>query len=124
MHMLKRQRGLTMISWLVVLIVIGFFIMVGLRVGPVYLEHYSIKNILFSLKEEPFISRKPVGEIRSMLIRRFDINSIKNIDRDQIKIRRSGGVTTIELSYEQRRPIAGNMDVIMTFNESLELVAN
>jgi len=115
---------MTMISWLVVLIMIGFFVMVGLRVVPVYLEHYSIKNILFSLKEEPFVSRKPIGEIRSMLIRRFDINSITNIDRDQVKVRRAGGVTTIELNYEQRRPVAGNMDVIMTFSESLELVAN
>ncbi|MEN8177792.1 MAG: DUF4845 domain-containing protein [Pseudomonadota bacterium] len=122
--MLKRQRGLTMISWLVVLIVIGFFIMVGLRVGPVYMEHYSVKNILQALEEEPFISRKPIGEIRNMLIKRFNINNIRNLNRDQIKIRRSGGVTTIELNYEQRRPIAGNMDVIMTFNESIELIAN
>lgn len=121
---MKRQRGLTMISWLVILTVIGFFIMVGLRVGPVYMEHYSVKNIVQSLEQEPFISRKPVGEIRKMLLRRFDINSIRNVTRDHLKIRRSGGVTTIEIGYEQRRPIAGNMDVIMTFNESIELVAN
>lgn len=121
---MKRQGGLTMISWLVVLTVIGFFIMVGLRIVPVYLEYYSVKNVLQSLYEEPFISRKPVGEIRSMLIRRLDMNNIKGVEGDQVKIRRSGGVTTIELNYEQRRPVVGNMDVIMTFNESMELVAN
>ncbi len=122
--MLQRQRGLTMISWLVVLMVIGFFIMVGLRVVPVYLEHYTVKNVLKSLEEEPFISRKPVSEIRKILVKRFGINNVRSINRDHIKIRRSSGVTTIELNYEQRRPIAGNMDVIMTFSESLELVAN
>ncbi len=101
-----------------------FFIMVGLRVGPVYLEHYSVKNILESLQDEPFISRKPTGEIRRMLLSRFDVNNINDLGREQVKIRRSGGVTSIEISYEKRRPIVGNMDVIMTFNESIELVAN
>ncbi|MDJ0806673.1 MAG: DUF4845 domain-containing protein [Gammaproteobacteria bacterium] len=121
---MKRQHGLTMISWLVVLTVIGFFIMVGLRVVPVYLEHHSVKNVLESLNHEPFISRKPVSEIRNMLFRRFDINNINGLDREQVRIRRSGGITTIEINYEKRRPIAGNVEVLMTFNERLELVAN
>lgn len=121
---MKRQQGLTMISWLVVFCVVGFFIMVGLRVVPVYLEHYSVKNVLASLNQEPLISRKSVGEIREMLFNRLYINNVRTLDRDHVTIKRAGGVTKIEISYEERRPIAGNMDVVMTFNDTLELVAN
>lgn len=121
---MKKQHGMTMISWLVILAVIGFFIMIGLRIGPVYMEHYTIKNILESIQNEPLISRKPVGEIRMMLLKRLDINNIRDLNREHIKIRRAGGVTTIEIDYEKRRPIAGNLDVIMMFNESVELIAN
>ena len=124
MNLMKRQGGLTMISWLVIFVVIGFFIMVGVRVAPVYMENYSIKNILQSLQSEPFLARKPMGEIRQLLLKRMDINHIGNFDRENIKIRRSGGVTTINISYEERRPVFGNMDVVMTFNDSVELVAN
>jgi len=113
-----------MISWLVVLSIAGFFVMVGLRIVPVYLEHYSVKQVLASLKQEPFISRKPVAEIRKMLVRRLDINSVQGVTRDNIEIHRSGGVTKVEVKYEQRRPIAGNLDVIMSFDDSIDLIAN
>lgn len=120
----KRQRGLTFISWLVIFTVAGFFVMVGLRIGPVYLENYTIKNILESVQNEHLVNRKPVSEIRQMIMRRLNINSIKSIKRENLKIRRSSGVTKIEIDYEDRRPIMGNLDAIMTFHESVELVAN
>jgi hypothetical protein len=124
MKSMHRQRGLTLISWLVVFMVIGFFIMLGLRLGPIYMHNYSVKNIMADLQQEPLISRKPVGEIRQMLMRRFDINGIENLGRDNIKISRSGGTTKVEVVYETRQHIAGNVDVVVTFNESLELIAN
>ncbi len=121
---LKNQHGLTMISWLLVLTMVGFFIMVGMKLAPVYLQNYTIRNILESVRKEILTSRKPVTEIRTMLSRRFDMNSIDNLKRENIKIRRSSGITTIEVNYEERRPIVGNLDAIMTFHESVELVAN
>lgn len=124
MHCIKKQQGLTFISWLVVLTMVGFFIMVGMRVAPTYLQNYTVKNVMASLEKEPLISRKPVSEIRSMLMKRFDMNNVRNLDRDQIKIQRSGGVTTINIEYEERKPVVGNMDVIMTFKNSAELIAN
>jgi len=124
MKSLHRQRGLTLISWLVMFMVIGFFIMLGLRLGPIYMQNYSVKNIMADLQQEPLISRKPVGEIRQMLMRRFDINGIRNLGRDNIKISRSGGKTKVEVAYETRQHIAGNVDVVVTFNESLDLIAN
>lgn len=121
---LKNQHGLTMISWLLVLTMVGFFIMVGMKLAPVYLQHYTIMNILESVQKESLISRKPVAEIRTMISRRLNINSVDKLKRENIKIRRSSGITTIEVNYEERRPIVGNLDAIMTFNESVELVAN
>ena len=124
MHEIKRQRGFTMLGWLVVLTVAGFFIMIGLKVGPVYLENYTIRSVIQSLQNEPLINRKPIGEIRTMLMRRLDINNIRSLQRDQIQIKRTGGVTTISLIHEERRPVIGNVDVIIAFDEFVELIAN
>jgi hypothetical protein len=121
---LRRQQGLTLISWLVILMMVGFFIMLGLRLAPVYMQNYTVKNILTDLQQEPLISRKPPGEIRQMLLRRFDINGIENLGRENIKVSRAGGKTKVEVAYETRQHIAGNVDVVVTFNESLDLIAN
>ena len=123
MDAMKHEHGMTMISCLLILTVIGFFIMLGLKVGTVYMEHYSVRQVMKSIQHEPLVSRKPVAEIRKMLERRFDMNSIRSLKRDNVKIRRSGGVTKSDGNYEQRRPIVGNLDVLITFSESIELIA-
>lgn len=120
----QRQRGLTFISWLVILIVLGFFIMVALKITPVYLEHYAVKQSLESLKNEPFIGRKSVVDIRKMLMNRLDMNNVRHLKKDQISISRAGGVTTIAINYEERRPVIGNLSLVMTFGDSIELISN
>jgi len=120
----KRQQGLTFISWLVILIVVGFMVMIALKVTPVYLEHYAIKNSVESLKQEPLLSRKPLTEIRKMLMRRLDMNSIAFLQKDDILITRAGGVTKISIKYEVRKPIIYNMSLVMTFDDSVELISN
>jgi chaperonin GroEL (HSP60 family) len=125
MHsMVRQQQGLTLFTWLVIFMMIGFFVLLGLRLAPVYMQNYSVKNIMADLQQEPLVSRKPMGEIRQMLLRRFDINGIRDLGRENIKLSRSGGKTKVQVMYETRQHIAGNVDVVVMFNESLELTAN
>jgi hypothetical protein len=77
-----------------------------------------------SLRAEPLISRKTVTEIRKMLMRRLDMNNIQYLGKEEIKISRASGVTTITISYEKRKPIVGNISLVMTFDDSVELIAN
>jgi hypothetical protein len=120
----NKQQGLTLISWLVILIMVGVMIMVGLKITPVYLEHFAVKKTLQSLKNEPLISRKPVAEIRKMLFRRLDMNSIYDLTKDEVTIKRAGGVTTITIKYEERRSVVGNLSLVMDFEDKIELISN
>lgn len=124
MHSRRKQQGLTFISWLVILIVLGFMVMVALKITPVYLEHFTIKESLNSLKSEPFIGRKQISEIRKMLVRRLEINNVRHLKKENVSIKRSGGVTTIVIKYEQRRDLIGNLSLVMSFNDSIELISN
>ncbi|MCU7916154.1 MAG: DUF4845 domain-containing protein, partial [Candidatus Thiodiazotropha sp. (ex Gloverina cf. vestifex)] len=120
----QKQQGLTFISWLVVLIVVGFMVMVGLKITPVYLEHFTIRKSLESLKDEPLLSRKSVSEIRKILFRRLDMNSVYRLTKDEVSIKRSGGVTNITIKYEERRDVVGNLSMVMVFEDSIELISN
>jgi hypothetical protein len=124
MHNRKRQQGLTFISWLVILVVLGFMVMVVLKITPVYLEHYAVKASLESLKSEPLVSRKSITEIRTMLTRRLSINDVHGLSKDNIVIRRTGGVTTVTVKYEERKELVGNLSLVMTFDDSIELISN
>lgn len=124
MHSRRKQHGLTFISWLVILIVLGFFVLVGLKITPVYLENFTVKKSLESLKNEPLLGRKTVREIRTLLMRRLDLNSVYDMTKDEIVIKRQGGVTTVTIKYEERRPIVGNLAIVMSFEDSIEVNSN
>jgi hypothetical protein len=120
----KKQQGLTFISWLVILTILGVFVLVGIKITPVYLEHFAVKKTLESMQREPLIGRKTIPEIRRILFRRFDMNSIYDMTKDDIKIQRSGSSTKITVAYEERRNLFGNLSLVMTFEDSIELASN
>ena len=72
MQSLKRQNGMTAIGWLIVLALIGFFVLLTLRMLPSYLEYYKVVSTLDSLKKEGTMSSP--AEIRRLIDRRFNIS--------------------------------------------------
>lgn len=120
----QKQQGITFISWLVILVVLGFMVMVALKITPVYLDHFAVKKSLESLQSEPLIGRKQLKDIRKMLLRRLDINNIRHLNKDHITIKRSGGITRVEIKYEEKRDLVGNLSLLMSFDDSIELISN
>ena len=69
-----RQSGMTLISFLVVFIVAGFFVLLILKMVPVYLENLKIVSSLDGLKNESGIAEKSPKEIKQLLQKRWDVN--------------------------------------------------
>ncbi|MEW8556205.1 MAG: DUF4845 domain-containing protein [Candidatus Thiodiazotropha sp.] len=124
MQSLKKQKGLTTISWLIIFIMVGFLVYVGIKIIPVYIDHYAVVSTLKTVQEDPLTARKSKKEIREMITKRLYVNNIRHVNRDHIKIQRSGKVTTINVAYVESRPIVYNISLVMTFDESIELTAN
>ncbi len=122
--LVKKQRGMTAIGWLIVLGILSFFVLLVLRLAPGYLEFYKVESVIDSLKEEPYLGNKTPMEIRSLLQRRIDVNAIDSIQAKDVKIEQHDGKTTITAQYEVRVPILGNVDAVSKFNKSIEVVAH
>ena len=48
----QRQRGISFIGFIVVLAVVGFFLFLGMKIGPTYIEYYSIRNAVNKVAAE------------------------------------------------------------------------
>jgi hypothetical protein len=120
----RRQNGMTGLGWLTVLFLIGFFALLTFKLAPTYLENYSVKSVLKSFEEEPLITQKSIKEISNMLTSRLITNGIRDIKRDMVEIEKKPGVLNIKINYFVRKPMIGNIDVIMSFEEEIELVSN
>lgn len=117
----RRQQGLTITGWIFVIATVLFFVLLGLKMVPSYLQYYTIAQVLESIKQDSGLKQASPREIRSVFNKRIDINGVYNFDRKNLKIDRSKGVTTVTVEYEVREPMAGNVDVVMNFYKQVEL---
>ncbi len=119
----KRQAGMTGIGWLIVLFLIGFFAMLTFRLAPVYMENYTVKQILKSLEQDPLIAKKSKKEIETLISRKLRVNSVYDLDPKVFKINKRPEKITITADYEVRKPTIGNVELVVTFHEKAELAA-
>ena len=114
----NRQKGMTMLSWLVVLGILVFFILIGIKMVPTYLENYSIKQVLANMENDRKVRTMSAGEMKKSFMTRLKINSVYEFDRNSIKIKKEKFGTRFSVDYEIRKPIAGNVSIVMEFSDS------
>ena len=117
MRSLTRQKGMTGIGWLIVLGLIGFFVLLALKMVPVYLEYYKVVSTLESIaKESGYESPR---EIRDLLERRFDISYVSTITHKDVIIKPAGRNFNIRAKYDAREHLFGNVSVMMSFDKQV-----
>ena len=121
MKSIHRQRGMTPIGWVLVLLLIAFFALIALKLVPIYIESFSVASVIADLKDEPGIGSKNAREIVSLVEKRLDINNVSSVSGDDIFVERLGGTMTISAEYEVREPMLGNVEIVVSFNKSVEV---
>ena len=120
MRSIRQQTGMTAIATLIVLVLVAFAVYLALKLVPVYLEYFSVVSSVNSLNDDPDLGQKSTATVRDLLKRRFDINDVKRVQAKDVKIKRSGSQTMVEVDYEARVPIVGNIDLLISFKKHRE----
>jgi hypothetical protein len=108
---------MTGIGWLIVLGLIGFFVLLALKMVPSYLEYYKVVSTLDSMKKESgFESPR---EIRKLLERRFDISYVNTITPKDVIIKSAGQHYSVTAKYDASEHLFGNVYVVMSFNKQV-----
>ena len=121
---MSTQRGMTLTSFLVVLIVVGFFLYVGMKLFPMYQEYYAVRSAMKSLATEPGVSQMQPANIQSLFFKRLYINYSDNVKPSNVKFDRVNNGWNLRVNYEVRRPLVGNIDVVGKFDATQELTGS
>ena len=118
--MQHRQRGMTFIGILVLIIVVGGWVYAGIRLAPKYLEYMRVAATLEKVRDE-FDSNPGSTEfmLRKAVERHFDIDMVDVITAEDIEIRKEGGTFTMRAFYEDTVPLAGNVWFLVEFDKSV-----
>lgn len=119
----QRIRGITFISFLIVLAVLGFFAYSAMRLVPIYIENDGVKKSQDLVANEPGANQKTVEQVRNDLSMKFSIQYVDDtsIPPQSIQIIRQGGGATLRIAYQRRVNFAGNVDLLVSFDRSVPM---
>lgn len=121
---LTKQQGMTGIGWLIVLALIGFFVMLALRVVPIEIEAYKVRSALERLQQVPQITKMSKKEIVRILQDQFSIEDVDSVQKDHISINKEKGVLTVKIEYENRKTFIEPYAIVGVFKEEVRIIEN
>ncbi|PWV63370.1 DUF4845 domain-containing protein [Plasticicumulans acidivorans] len=116
------QRGLSPLSVLLILGCIGFVGFIAMRIVPIYMADWTVNAAIEGLALEPDVTQRSPNELRSALAKRFDVNNIEEIKPSDVHISKEAGRLTVGIDYEVRKPLIGNIDVVVKFSHEQVVV--
>jgi len=120
---IRKQRGLTLIGFILVLALGIFFAYTGMKIIPIYLEYNALLNALETVQKDPASPGMAPSQIRSRILNSLWVSyASDNIVRQNIYISRSEGIK-IRVAYEVRKTWIGNLDLLAHFDKTVVLAA-
>lgn len=114
--MKQKQRGITMLGFLMVLTLGIFFAYCAMKIVPMYIEYYSVKKMLTTISKNPEAAGGSKEKIRELFNRSLQIDYVKVITPDMLKIESTDGGVNLTVDYERRENLMANMDVVGKFH--------
>ena len=123
MKMRQKVRGITLIGFVIVLCVLGFFAYMAMRLIPMYVEYFGVVKSMEHIRSEPGSGQKSVDQIRRDMLTEFDTQYVdeKSVPPAAIQVVREAGGATLRVAYEKRVPFIYNLDLVGKFDKSVTL---
>jgi len=119
--MLKRQKGITFIGFIVVAVISLSILLVGMKILPEYMELSSVKKTLKAIGNDSNFNSMTKQEIMQSFDKRASVNYIYVVNgRDLIITKDASGKKIVEIDYEVVKPLAFNLSALMDFKASTE----
>ncbi len=118
---IRKQHGLTMISWIVVIVFLLFQAVIAMNVLPVYITDSSVKSVMEILLTDPKAQGLSPRDLKVLVARRLSMNSIYDVTSKDVSIKKGRGVNIITIEYEPRGKLIGNLDYIVSFKHEAQV---
>jgi len=115
----SRQRGITLMGFIIVASVLGFFMLIGAKLLPAYTEFNAVKT---AMEGQGLISsgaNRPVDMHWQDLLRKFDISYVETPQRTALTLDRRKSELTI--AYDYKTTFVYNIFFVVAFSHTVKL---
>ena len=114
--MRQKQKGISLsglLVWAVILILVAIS---GLKIAPAYIEFASIQKNLSAIVKDINSQSADLNQIRVLFSKRAQIDNIKSINAQDIKINKESSRIVLSASYTVRIPLVSNLSLTIDFD--------
>jgi Tfp pilus assembly major pilin PilA len=100
----RTQRGITLVGFIIVLVIAGFFGYMGMILGPAYSEYYSVVKAMNTVAADSTPGDADMTKIRKALDRQFNVDYVDSVDGSKAKLVRdksAGNMIVMEYTVEK-----------------------
>lgn len=116
--MAGRQKGATLLGYIILALFLGLFVFGTLRLAPVYLNYTKVVGVVDGVFDE-FDGQAPTrSAIRSSISRRFDVESVSVITFRDVTVTQVDGGFEVAAVYDHTTPFIGNISFTVHFDKS------
>jgi len=118
----RKDSGLTLLGFLIVLSVTLFFAYAGMRVIPMYLEYYALGNALELLEKDPVSASLTPAKIKQKIqMSLWASYADNNIQDKDVRISKTTGGIRVRVAYQVEKPFLGNIFIVGKFDRAVVL---
>ncbi len=122
---MRKQRGMTFISVVVMIAGVVFVAVIGLKLWPAYSEYFAIKKAFASLKTQMGSGAMNKRDIIAAFDRQQAIDDFKSVKGSDLVIEQAAdGSTSVSVEYQYVAPLMGNVSALVDFALSTDETAN
>jgi hypothetical protein len=119
--MKSRQSGLTLIGFLFVLLIAGFFAYMAMKLVPAYMSYFSLSKAMTQVSTES-VDGKTQNDIRRDFMFKLSFQYADELIKPQnITFVRKQGGTDMQVVYDQRIHFVYNIDFLLHFEKTVTL---
>ena len=116
--MMQRQRGLSFIS-ILILIVLGVSItLLVVKLTPAYIEFFSVQKIMSTIAKDPTFPNMSPREIRDSFDRRASIDYVTSVNGNDLDLSKDNGANVASVEYSLKIPLVVNVSASLAFDAS------
>ncbi len=118
---MRRERGITLIGWLILLTPFAICLYAGLRLAPVYLNYLKVSRTLDALPQQFSTGAPSAFAIQSSISRHFEIDSVNYPSVQDVLIRRERNGWKVQAAYYAYAPLFAGITMRVTFDKSVHV---
>jgi hypothetical protein len=116
------QKGMSLLSWLLVLGLVAFFASAAFKVLPHYFDNMALEKLITSVETDKAANIRSINEFYGHVSKGMQVNSIRDLNlQDALKVTMENNEFRAHLKYEKREPLIENIDLVVRFDKEFRV---